>query len=42
MTFNKNTIKDRYPLPLISDLMDKFKNATIFTKMDLCTGYNNV
>ena len=41
-TLNENTVKDRYPLPLISDLMDKFKNATIFTKMDLRAGYNNV
>ena len=41
-TLNENTIKDRDPLPLISDLMDKFKNATIFTKMDLRVGYNNI
>lgn len=39
---NEATIKDRYPLPLISDLMDKLKTAKVFTKMDLRAGYNNV
>lgn len=39
---NENTVKDRYPLPLISDLLDKFKDAKIFTKMDLRAGYNNI
>ena len=29
---NKHTIKDAYPLPLISDLIDMVKDATIFTK----------
>ena len=39
---NKHTVKDAYPLPLISDLVDKLKGASIFTKMDVCSGYNNV
>lgn len=39
---NKNMVKDRYPLPLISDLVDKLKHTKIFTKMDLRAGYNNV
>ena len=41
-TLNANTIKDRYPLPLITDLMEKMKGARYFTKMDLRAGYNNV
>ena len=32
---NSITIKNKYPLPLISDLIDKLKNATIFTKFDV-------
>jgi hypothetical protein len=36
------TIKNAYPLPLISDVMDKVKNAKYFTKMDVHLGYNNV
>ncbi|GBE89916.1 Transposon Tf2-6 polyprotein [Sparassis crispa] len=39
---NEGTVKNAYPLPLISDLMDQFKGASIFTKMDLRSGYNNV
>ena len=32
---NEHTIKDTYPLPLISDLIDMVRNATIFTKFDI-------
>ncbi|GBE77221.1 Transposon Tf2-6 polyprotein [Sparassis crispa] len=39
---NEGTVKNAYPLPLISDLMDQFKGASIFTKMDLRSEYNNV
>ena len=39
---NSITIKNKYPLPLISDLIDKLKNAMIFTKFDIRWGYNNV
>uniref|UniRef100_A0A0W0FM81 Reverse transcriptase domain-containing protein n=1 Tax=Moniliophthora roreri TaxID=221103 RepID=A0A0W0FM81_MONRR len=39
---NDGTIKNAYPLPLISDLIDKLHGATIFSKLDLCNGYNNV
>ncbi|KIN99014.1 hypothetical protein M404DRAFT_30824 [Pisolithus tinctorius Marx 270] len=37
-----NMVKDAYPLPLISDLINKLKGASIFTKMDVRSGYNNV
>ena len=39
---NEMTIKNRYPLPLISKLIDKLSNAKIFSKMDIQWGYNNV
>jgi len=39
---NKHTVKDAYPLPLISTLVDQLKGASIFTKMDVRSGYNNV
>jgi len=32
---NKITKKDRYPLPLISDLLDSPRKARIYTKIDL-------
>uniref|UniRef100_A0A8C5P957 Gypsy retrotransposon integrase-like protein 1 n=1 Tax=Leptobrachium leishanense TaxID=445787 RepID=A0A8C5P957_9ANUR len=37
---NKITIKKRYPLPLILELMERLQTATIFTKLDLRGAYN--
>jgi len=41
---NQWTIKNAYPLPLISEIMDKIKasGAKYFTKLDVRWGYNNV
>ena len=39
---NKITKKDRYPLPLIPDLLDHLRSARVFTKLDLCGAYNLV
>src|ERR1700744_3698732 len=39
---NDITIPDRYPLPLIQELVDKVKDAEIFTKLDVREGYNNI
>ena len=39
---NEWTIKNNYPLPLISQLVDKLKGCKLFTRMDLRWGYNNV
>jgi len=39
---NKGTIKNSYPLPLISELIDSMGTKKVFTKMDLQWGYNNV
>ena len=35
-------IKDAYPLPLISDMINKVKDVTIITKFDTQSGYNNI
>jgi hypothetical protein len=37
---NKITIKNRYPLPLITELLDKCGNAKYFTCFDLRDGYH--
>jgi len=37
---NKVTIKNRYPLPRIDDLMDKLVSARVFSKIDLRSGYH--
>ena len=39
---NSYTIKNQYPLPLISELTNNFAGAHIFTKLDIRWGYNNV
>jgi len=39
---NDWTIKNAYPLPLISEIIDKLKGAKYFTKLDVRWGYNNI
>ena len=39
---NEWTIKNNYPLPLISDVLENIGTKKLFTKMDLRWGYNNV
>src|SRR3981189_1842303 len=41
-TLNLITWKNRYPLPLIDDLIHQLKGAKYFTKLDVRWGYNNV
>ncbi|SJL16283.1 uncharacterized protein ARMOST_19803 [Armillaria ostoyae] len=38
---NEMTIKNRYPLLLISELIDKLQGVKYFTKLDIRWGYNN-
>ena len=39
---NEWTIKNNYPLPLISDVLENIGTKKLFTKIDLRWGYNNV
>jgi len=39
---NEWTVKNNYPLPLISDILENIGMKKIFTKMDLQWGYNNM
>jgi hypothetical protein len=39
---NSYTVPDKTPLPLISDLIQQLHGKTLFTKFDICMGYNNI
>jgi len=36
------TVKNKYPLPLISELINKLRGAKYFTKLDVRWGFINV
>ena len=39
---NKITVKNRYPLPKIDELLDRLHGARYFTKIDLASGYHQI
>ena len=39
---NKMTIKNKYPLPRIDDLMDQLHGSSVFSKIDLQLGYHQI
>jgi len=39
---NKSTLKNKFPIPLVDDLLDELKRSTIFSKIDLRARYNQV
>jgi hypothetical protein len=41
-SLNEVTIKNKYPLPRIEDLFDQMKGASIFSKIDLRSGYHQL
>ncbi|GJX29102.1 hypothetical protein Tco_0237181 [Tanacetum coccineum] len=39
---NKLTIKNRYPLPRIDDLFDQLQGSSVYSKIDLRSGYHQL
>ena len=37
---NKMTVKNKYPLPRIDDLFNQLKGASVFSNIDLRSGYH--
>jgi hypothetical protein len=41
-SLNEVTIKNKYPLPRIEDLFDQMKRVSVFSKIDLRSGYHQL
>ncbi|GJU41508.1 reverse transcriptase domain-containing protein [Tanacetum coccineum] len=39
---NKLTVKNRYPLPIINDLFDQLQGSSVYSKIDLRSGYHQL
>jgi hypothetical protein len=41
-SLNEVTVKNKYPLPQIEDLFNQLRGASVFSKIDLRSGYHEL
>ena len=39
---NKNTIKNRFPIPRIEDIFDRLQGSSYYIRIDLKSGYHQI
>ena len=39
---NELTIKNRFPMPIMEEILEELAGSTYFTKLDMCSGYHQV